>query len=53
MNVSVSLATVGGLFLLGFLGGALGMGGVFGVVIPYLAVALFFAGPGRFRLKIH
>ncbi|OHB83227.1 MAG: menaquinol oxidoreductase [Planctomycetes bacterium RBG_16_64_12] len=44
MNVLVSLAIVGGLFVLGLLGGAPGMGLVFGVVFPYLAVALFFGG---------
>jgi len=44
MNVLVSLATVGGLFLLGLLGVAPGMGWIFGVVVPYLAVALFFGG---------
>jgi nitrate reductase gamma subunit len=44
MNVWVSLAIVGGLFLLGLLGAAPGMGWVFGVVFPYLAVALFIGG---------
>jgi len=44
MNVLVSLAVVGGLFLLGFVGAAPGMGWVFGVVIPYLAVTLFLGG---------
>ncbi len=44
MNVLISLAAVGGLFLLGLLGGAPGMGWVFGVVLPYLAVAVFFGG---------
>ena len=44
MNVLVSLAIVGGLFVLGLLGAAPGMGLVFGVVFPYLAVALFFGG---------
>lgn len=45
MRVSISLAIVGGLFLLGLLAGmAPGMGWVFGVVVPYLAVALFFGG---------
>ena len=44
MNVLVPLAAVGGLFLLGLLGGAPGMDWIFGVVLPYLAVALFFGG---------
>ena len=44
MNVVVSLATVGGLFLLGLLGAVPGMGWVFGAVLPYLAVALFIGG---------
>ena len=44
MNVLVSLATVGGLFLLGWFGAASGLGWVFGVAIPYLAVALFLGG---------
>jgi len=41
MNVLIPLAAVAGLFLLGWLGAALGMGMVFGVWLPYLAVALF------------
>ena len=44
MNVLVSLATVVGLFLLGLLGAVPGMGWVFGVVLPYLALAAFFGG---------
>jgi len=44
MKVVASLAIVGGLFLLGLLGAAPGMGYVFGVVIPYLAVALCIGG---------
>jgi len=44
MNVVVSLAAVGALFLLGLAGGAPGMGWIFGVVLPYLAVALFLGG---------
>ncbi|MHC4695450.1 MAG: sulfate reduction electron transfer complex DsrMKJOP subunit DsrM [Planctomycetota bacterium] len=44
MKVLVSLVAVGGLFLLGLLGAQPGMGWVFGVVLPYLAVALFIGG---------
>lgn len=44
MNVVVSLAFVGGLFLLGMLGGVPGMGWVFGVVLPYVAILLFLGG---------
>ena len=44
MNVLVSLAAVGGLFVLGFLGAAVGLWPVFGVAIPYLAVGLFLGG---------
>ena len=44
MNILVPLATVGGLFLLALLGGGAGMGWLFGIVIPYLALALFFGG---------
>ena len=44
MNVLVSLVVVCGLFLIGLLGGTPRMGWVFGVVIPYVAVALFFGG---------
>ena len=44
MNVLISLAAVGGLFLLGLLGAVPGMGWIFGVVLPYLAVAAFLGG---------
>jgi nitrate reductase gamma subunit len=44
MNVLVSLAMVGGLFLLGSLGAVPGMGWLFGVILPYLALALFIGG---------
>jgi nitrate reductase gamma subunit len=44
MNVAVALVAVVGLFLLGFLGGMPGMGWVFGVVLPYTALALFVGG---------
>ena len=44
MNVLVSLAAVGVLFLLGLLGAAPWVGWLFGVVIPYLALALFIGG---------
>ena len=44
MNVLVPLAAVAGLFVLGLLGVAPGTGWVFGVVIPYLAVAMFLGG---------
>jgi len=44
MNVLVPLATVVGLFLLGFFGAASGMGWAFGVVFPYIAIALFLGG---------
>ena len=44
MNVVVSLIFVGGLFALGLCGAAPGMGWVFGVILPYLAVALFLGG---------
>ncbi|NIM52678.1 MAG: menaquinol oxidoreductase [Gemmatimonadales bacterium] len=44
MNVLVSLTAVGVLFLVGLLGGATGVGWVFGVVLPYVAVALFVGG---------
>ena len=44
MNVLLTLATVVGLFLLGLFGTAAGMGWEFGVVVPYLAAALFFGG---------
>ncbi len=44
MNVWVPLAGVGGLFLLGWLGAALGLEWVLGVVFPYLAAVLFLGG---------
>lgn len=44
MNILVPLIAVAALFLVGMLGGALGMGLLFGVVLPYVAVALFFGG---------
>ena len=44
MNVLIPLVAVGGLFVLGFLGAMLGMGWIFGVAFPYLAVALFLGG---------
>ncbi len=44
MYVLVSLAAVGGLFLVGLLGALPGLGWIFGVVLPYLAVALFLGG---------
>jgi len=44
MNVLIPLIAVGGLFALGFVGAAAGLGWLFGVVFPYLAVALFLGG---------
>lgn len=44
MKVLVSLAIVVGLFLVGLLGAVPGMGWVFGVVLPYFALAVFFGG---------
>lgn len=44
MKVLLSLVLVGGLFLLGLLGAAPGLGWVFAVVLPYLAAALFIGG---------
>jgi nitrate reductase gamma subunit len=45
MNVIISLAVVVGLFLLGMLGGAgTALGWIFGVVIPYVALLVFFGG---------
>jgi nitrate reductase gamma subunit len=44
MNILVALAAVGGLFILGMLGGTLGLGWIFGVVIPSLALILFLGG---------
>jgi len=44
MNVMIALAAVVGLFLLGLLGGALGLGWLFGVGLPYAALVLFVGG---------
>jgi len=44
MNILLPLATVAGLFLLGWLGTEQGMGWGFGVVVPYLAAVLFLGG---------
>ena len=44
MKVLISLLAVGGLFALGLLGDSPGLGWVFGVVLPYAAVALFAGG---------
>lgn len=44
MNILVALAAVGGLFLVGLLGGMAGMGWLFGIVIPSVAVVLFLGG---------
>ena len=44
MNVLIPLVAVCGLFLVGLLGGSPGMGFVFGVLLPYVAVLLFFGG---------
>lgn len=44
MRVLISLVAVGGLFLVGLLGGVPWLGWLFGIVIPYLAVLLFFGG---------
>lgn len=44
MNILVALAAVGGLFLVGMLGGMPGMGWLFGIVIPSVALLLFLGG---------
>ncbi len=44
MNILVALAAVGGLFLVGMLGGVGGLGLIFGVIIPSLALFLFLGG---------
>ncbi len=44
MNILVALAAVGGFFLVGMLGGMAGMGWIFGVVIPSVALLLFLGG---------
>ena len=47
MNILVALAAVGGLFLVGMLGGMAGMGWLFGIVIPSVALLLFLGGMGK------
>ena len=47
MKVLISLAVVGGLFLLGMVGAAPWMGGIFGVLFPYVAAGVFLVGLGR------
>ena len=44
MNILVALAAVGGLFVVGMLGGAGGLGWTFGVIIPSFALLLFLGG---------
>ena len=44
MNVLVALAAVGGLFMVGWIGSAVGMEWLFGLVIPGVALALFVGG---------
>ena len=44
MNIVVALAAVGGLFVVGMLGGAMGLGWVFGIIIPSVALLLFLGG---------
>jgi len=44
MNMLVALLVVLGLFILGLFGGASGMRWVFGVLLPYTALALFVVG---------
>ncbi|MGD2121277.1 MAG: sulfate reduction electron transfer complex DsrMKJOP subunit DsrM [Gemmatimonadota bacterium] len=44
MNILVALAAVGGLFIVGMLGGVLGLGWIFGVIIPSFALLLFLGG---------
>jgi nitrate reductase gamma subunit len=44
MNILVALAAVGGLFLVGLLGGLAGLGWLFGIVIPSVALVLFIGG---------
>jgi nitrate reductase gamma subunit len=44
MKVLISLAVVAGLYLVGTLGAMGGLGWIFGVLIPYLAIALFIGG---------
>ena len=44
MHVLIALVAVAGLFIIGSLGAAPGVGWVFGVVLPYAALALFVGG---------
>lgn len=44
MNILVALAAVVGLFLVGLLGGMSGLGWLFGIVIPSVALLLFLGG---------
>ena len=44
MNIVVALAAVGGLFLVGLLGGMAGLGWLFGIVIPSVALVFFIGG---------
>ncbi len=44
MNIVVALAAVGGLFLVGLLGGMTGLGWLFGIVVPSVAIILFIGG---------
>jgi len=44
MSLLIALGLVAGLFVVGLMGGAVGAGWLFGVVIPYLAVATFVLG---------
>jgi nitrate reductase gamma subunit len=44
MNILVALAAVGGLFVVGMLGSIGGLGWIFGVIIPSLALLLFVGG---------
>ncbi len=44
MRILIPLVLVGGLFALGLLGSVPGMGWIFGIAFPYLAVALFVFG---------
>lgn len=44
MNALLSLALVVGLFLLGMVGALPGLGWVFGVLVPYVALLVFFGG---------
>jgi len=44
MNALISLIIVGGLFALGMVGATPGMGWIFGVAVPYAALAVFAGG---------